>query len=184
MTDSNNQANGQSIISPNILEGLSHELKAFMKYKDASDSDSNDKRLEFETLIVLESLGYPINNMGIYYFRDLIVKACLLREEGISDIELYSLLNDEFSQFYFDVARNENDIGIKNFNSTTCSCLEKRNKSSNTNKLAFKIMRRCPEENSLGINVFFISDYIYGKHLNSKEQGKPYVKKLNFKNNI
>ena len=184
MTDSIKQADERGIISPNILRGLSHELKAFMKYKNSISSYPSDKSLEFETLIILENLGYPINDIGIYYFRDLIVKACLLKKEGMSDTELYSLLNDEFSQFYFDVARNENDIGIRNFNSITCSCLEKRNKSTNTNKLAFKIMKRPPEENSLGTNVFFISDYVYEKYINSKEQGKPYVKKANFKNSI
>ena len=97
MTDSIKQTNRQGVISPNILRGLSYELKAFMNYKNSSNSSSDDKSLEFETLIILENLGYPINNMGIYYFRDLIVKACTLREEGTSDIELYSLLDDEFS---------------------------------------------------------------------------------------
>ena len=184
MTDSIKQTNIQGVISPNILRGLSYELKAFMNYKNSSNSSSDDKSLEFETLIILENLGYPINNMGIYYFRDLIVKACTLREEGTSDIELYSLLDDEFSQFYFDVARNENDIGIKNFNGIISYCLEKRNKSAGTNKLALKIMRGLPEDNSLGTNVFFISDYVYKKHINSKEQGKAYVKKENHKNNI
>ncbi len=169
---------------PNILAGLSYELKTYMEYKNRVNSDSNYKSLEFETLITLENLGYPINDIGIYYFRDLIVRACVLREDGITDTDLCSLLDDEFSQFYFDVARNENDIGIKNFNRIIGSCLEKRIKSADSNKLAFKIMKRPPEDNGLGTNIFYISDYVYGEYNSSKKQGNQYVKKINSKDNI
>ena len=184
MIDSIKRTNELSSIVPNILAGLSYELKNYIEYKNRVNSGSNYKSLEFETLITLENMGYPINDIGIYYFRDLIVRACVLKKEGINDTDLCTLLDDKFSQFYFDVARNENDIGIKNFNRIIGSCLEKRNKSADSNKLAFKIMKKLPEDNSLGTNIFYISGYVYGEYNSSKNQGNQYVKKINSKDNI
>lgn len=175
MINKNEAPNNYRSISYNTLEELSHKLKNFIDYKESLKCDGN-KNLELEVLVLLENLGYPTCNIGIYYYKDLIVKACNLKFDGISDKSLYELLNYPYSQFYFDIARNENDIGIKNFNSIVYSCLSKRNKSQSTNKLAFKVMKKLPEENSLGDCVFLISSYICAKKENVSNSSKVYTK--------
>lgn len=180
MTDKIEATNNYRGISYNTLNDLSHGLKKFMEYKELSDYDIN-KELEGKILTLLRDLGYPTSTIGLYYYKDLIVKACNLKLNGISDERLYKLLEYPYSQFYFDIARNEHDIGIKNFNSIVYSCLNNRKKSKCTDKLAIKVMKKLPEESNLGDCIFLISSYICDKKEKVAKNTKIYIKQKDFK---
>lgn len=92
-----------------------NELKYDYKLKE---NLSEEKKLEVDTLNVLELLGYPLEQTGTYFYKDIIVKIIKQMQESIS-IESYqmliSALNNDYSQFYFDIARNNYDVGLKTF---------------------------------------------------------------------
>ena len=79
----------------------------------------NDKA-DAKTLKILEELGYSLEETGTYFYKDVIVKAVEQLQESSSEEsyqELIEDLNNDYSQFYFDIARNGYDVGLKTFHS-------------------------------------------------------------------
>ncbi len=90
-------------------------------YNDYKNGKSNiiaigEGKKELEILEFLDNLGFPINEVGTYYYKDLIIRILALLDEGISVEEISQALEEPYSQLYFDVARNELDVGIKSYN--------------------------------------------------------------------
>ena len=74
--------------------------------------------LDFEILSYLENKGYSLEVRGIYLFKEmimLIMENLLNSTDEEKDI-LQENINNPYSQFYLDLARNKNDIGINTYN--------------------------------------------------------------------
>ena len=97
--------------------------KKYSTYKEGNISVENlteREKLAVETLNVLEELGYSLEETGTYFYKDVIVKAVEQLQESSSEEsyqELIEDLNNDYSQFYFDIARNGYDVGLKTFHS-------------------------------------------------------------------
>lgn len=93
----------------------------YSAYKEGNilvDDLEKREKLEVETLKILEELGYSLEETGTYFYKDVIVKAVEKLQESSSDEnyqELIAGLSNDFSQFYFDIARNGYDVGLKTF---------------------------------------------------------------------
>ena len=104
-------ANGFANFSQYIIS----ERNLYANYKARKDSSSVDKNMQ--VLEFLERLGFSMAEVGTYYFKDLIIKIITLLDEDLaSEDEIADMLEQPYSQLYFDVARNELDVGIKSFN--------------------------------------------------------------------
>lgn len=85
------------------------------KKKEAIISDPRMK-IEMEVLELLEGLGFPMDEIGTYFYKDLIARIVAILVGDLADRpQIEAALEDPYSQLYFDVARNELDIGIKSF---------------------------------------------------------------------
>ena len=104
---------------------LSYDYMA-SKYKDYKkkmmpiEKLSKREKKEVETLKILEKLGYSLTETGTYFYKDVIVKAIEQLQEATLEEnyrELIIAINNNYSQFYFDIARNGYDVGLKTFHS-------------------------------------------------------------------
>ena len=89
-----------------------------LEYLYEIDNLTEREKLAVETLNVLEELGYSLEETGTYFYKDVIVKIIEQLQVSSSEEsyqELITDLNNDFSQFYFDIARNGYDVGLKTF---------------------------------------------------------------------
>lgn len=107
-------ANGFANFSPYIIS----ERNLYANYKAHKNPHSmNQTEKHMQVLELLERLGFPMAEVGTYYYKDLIIKIITLLDDDLaSEDQIADLLEQPYSQLYFDVARNELDVGIKSFN--------------------------------------------------------------------
>ena len=95
------------------------DKKKYFDYKNNGMLDfNNDEKLGIKILEVLEVNGFPMQYLGTYLYKDVIrniVKSLdkITKESEI--MELKEQLNKPYSQFYFDIARNDRGIGVTTF---------------------------------------------------------------------
>ena len=154
------------------------QYKQYIKYKE-NMCESNK---EMETLHLLEELGYPIEEMGTYFYKDMILKIVEYLENIENEFEsnkyheLLDELDNHFSHFYFDLARNELDVGIKTFHGVLANEISNID-HSNANSEKFDEVFGSTAINNLGYEkkAFIIGTHMY---LNKK------TNKAKVKNNI
>lgn len=106
--------------TPISYDSMAEKYKELKYGYKSKENLSEEEQLEVDTLKVLESLGYPLEQTGTYFYKDIIVKAIKQLQESTSKEsyqELIVALNNDYSQFYFDIARNGYDVGLKTFHS-------------------------------------------------------------------
>lgn len=106
--------NGSANFSPYFI----NERNAYTNYKQNKNFFVMPKSQEhMQILEMLEQLGFSMAEVGTYYFKELIIRIVELLNQGLlSEDQISDFLEQPFSQLYFDVARNDLDIGIKSFN--------------------------------------------------------------------
>ena len=159
-----------------INGGVSNGLLTTMARKDSNDyakyklgcceSISEDRLQHMEILSVLERLNFPMDEIGTYFFKDMIVKAVRYLDSRddfgnyVSQDTLLQELKSPYSQFYFDLARNEKDIGVKTFH----TCIENSLANINYNKadttLLYEIYSNFSKNGNYGEHAYAISRYI------------------------
>ena len=108
--------------SVNFMANVVHQdKKAYEAYKRTQEVVEGASIEELEILNILDELGYPLGEIGTYLYKALIVnilnylRGVPIRREVLSEEELKEQLNNPFSQLFFDIARNDMDLGIKTF---------------------------------------------------------------------
>ena len=90
-------------------------------YKKNQIESFSEKRIqEMEVLILLEKLGYSMEEIGTYLYKNMIIKIADSLNNKLTKKEFDDLLDqitNHYSQFYLDLARNDLDMGIKTFHS-------------------------------------------------------------------
>lgn len=108
--------------SIDFMASTAHKDKeSYEAYKKNHELIGDASVEELEIIAILEKLGYPTGEVGTYLYKALIV--CVLdylrgfpvRREVLSEEELKEQLDNPFSQLFFDIARNDMDLGIKTF---------------------------------------------------------------------
>lgn len=107
-----------------LIRIVEENKRQYTNYKiGVSDDISENRLVHMKVLQVLEQLGFPMDEAGTYFYKDIIVKtmACLDGTDNFGKLitfeELLQNLKNPYSQFYFDLARNEMDLGLKTFHS-------------------------------------------------------------------
>ena len=166
--------NGNDSIYSGFFHSYAYEERRdYEKYKSGSlDELSEDRLVQMEVLDVLEKLSFPMDKMGTYLYKDMIVKVMRYLNgvddlgHDISEQELLQELKSPFSQFYFDLARNEMDIGLKTFHSHIEHALESVDYGNADTTLLQEIYSNFSEETDYGEHALLI-----GKHI-KKKKGK------------
>lgn len=168
--------------SLNFKGQISDNLKnAYSDYKLGKIDDlSLEMMEEMEVTFILEQLGFSVNEIGRFLYAKMIVgvlsylKGIPVRGIVLTSDELVEQLNNKFSQFYLDVARNDLDIGIKTYHfAIERSILAIDTK--NCKERCIQILGECYDLTDYPKNAFLIATYIYG--VNKKRDEDELIRK-------
>lgn len=156
----------------------------YIKQKNLKNFKNTDEQINFDILSLLEKMGFLINKLGIYYYKDVIFKIIKqlyqidepLLEEYYNNVLKRNLV-DPYSQFYFDLARNEYDIGIKTFHICIENSFNTLDQTKEAYQLLLEMINESEEEICYGQLAFKIAIYIkntndYNKNNNPKIKQK------------
>ncbi len=94
----------------------------YKRFKDGNLTDvDTEQAIRIKVLSLLEAYGFPMDELGTYFYKDIIVKCYnIINSEQDQDYfdrcgMLLEELKNPYSNFYFDLARNDNDIGTTTF---------------------------------------------------------------------
>ena len=117
--------------------------ESYLRYKNGLLLNmSKEEEEQMNVLKVLDKLGFPMNQTGTYFYKEIIMKTIeeLQTIETEEDKEnLRSTMENSYSQFYFDIARNNIDIGLKSFHSCISIAYEDRKRTTDSIRLKQKI---------------------------------------------
>lgn len=94
-----------------------NDIKKYIDYKTGVKTDfDNDDMLDINILSLLEENGFLMNKLGTYLYKDVIKSVIKELSKGNNSREvLENQLDNPYSQFYFNISRNEKDMGLKTF---------------------------------------------------------------------
>lgn len=145
---------------------------------------------ETTVILLLEKLGYPMDRLGTYLQKTIILRVAeyletglTVRNESITEEELKMELNNYFSQFYFEIARNELDIGTRTFHAHIKDAVEKIDYSKVDENIIGNLFCSCPKSMDYAEQAFILGSYLAGK-LETKKNNSVKTRKLENKKNI
>ena len=124
---------------------------------------------EIIILSYLENIGFPMDELGTYLYKDIINKTITLLDESLEENIIKEKLNSYYSEIYKDIAVQDKKIGLKKFhtkiNESISKLSNKKDYITNTNNINY------------GYLAFQIAKYIYITHYNNENTKK--LKKIN-----
>ena len=108
-------------IDLSVLEAKD-DLKLFKEYlKEGEVYEHPEKHNDMEIMFFLYKLGYRPEDLGTFFYKEIVKKITYMIPSIIAENDIESLeqllieLKNKYSQFYFDIAVNEQDTGLKTF---------------------------------------------------------------------
>ena len=159
----------------------------YAKFKlGETDGFSNSVIRDMNLLNLLERLGYPMDELGTYLYKDMIAEiyALLPSESNRKDINrcraLMSELTDAYSQFYHNIARDWKEMGIKSFHLHIQRAIDRINDEIVDKELSKRMFGDNPSDLDYGLQAFQIAAYAQNKYSydNTQQYKKPLVRKL------
>ena len=184
-----------------VLQGTSFAIyeakkdkEKYTLYKNGQLEELGEEtERQMQILNILEKLGFSMNELGTFLYKDLIHEVC----EEIKDVstrrdidkcrKILTELTDVYSNLYHYIAREWKEMGIKTFHLYIGQAIERIDTNKIDKELSKKIYGNSNEEKNYGLHAFQIAAYIQNKytHTNEEEYEKPKIKKLsNMPNNI
>lgn len=155
-------------------------ISDYQDYKNNTKTFTRTRKLELDTLSLLENLGFPLEKIGTHLYNNIIIKIIdYINNDNITkeDInELLLQLKNAFSQFYLEVARHDLDMGLKTFhkhieiaipNSVNIRTNEFNSEESHSTK-----------EIDYGEQAYILARYMLGFNRQKEREVKPKIKKL------
>lgn len=184
-----------------VLHGTSYAMwvassdkKEYEKFKAGKKRKvSNAEIRDIKILALLEGLGYPMEELGTYLYKDVIteiyefLKGVSAPEDMQKCKELLIELNDGFSEFYHCIAREDKEMGVKSFHLYIQRAIERIDNQKINKELSKSIYGDTVEEMSYGVQAFQIAAYTLGiySYDDVKEYKSPKIKKIsNIPDNI
>ena len=177
-----------------VLQGTSfaiYEAKKdkenYEKYKNGELTNPKEEiEKDVKILDILERLGYPMNELGTYLYKDLIKEVCdEMKDISIKkDIEkckyILSELTNTYSSLYHYIAREWKEIGIIPFHLYIEQAIEKIDKKKIDKELSEKIFGNNKKTKNYGFKAFQISAYTLNKYSykDTKTYHKSKIKEL------
>ena len=148
-----------------MLSGIYRDKKAYEGYKKNGEILEYSSLEEMEIVAILEEIGYSLETAGTYLYKSLIIsvlnylKGNAVRLEVLDEEELQRQLNEPYSQLYFDIARNELDLGVKTFHESIANASLKVLENNADGELVGKIFTGKFDPKMYGINALMIAKY-------------------------
>ena len=134
-------------------------------YKDDRDSVPDAKLVDMQILNCLESLGYPMDELGTYLYKNVVLSTYsevvdndVRNDKSLAD-SLLLKLNYRLSNFYHELARNDLDMGVKTFHQYILIAMSKID-SDNIDKSLEKKIYGDTKPASYGTMAFKIALYL------------------------
>ena len=132
---------------------------------------------DIEILSILEKLGYPMNALGTYFYKDVVIGVC---EELEKNQEIYnnkirkitSDLNNSYSDIYLWIASEDKELGCKTFHYFIEKTVEEIDEDKVDPALASKIYGD-KKEITYGESALHIAEYYLGT--NTYDTSKVYT---------
>ena len=154
--------------SVNFMANAAHkDKKAYEAYKRNQEVIEGASIEELEILSILDELGYPLGEIGTYLYKALIVnvlnylRGVPIRREVLSEEELKEQLSNPFSQLFFDIARNDMDLGIKTFHAAISRASANVDSENVNRKLSEEIFSGNFEPMDYSLNALDIAKYYF-----------------------
>ena len=162
-----------------VCADMLQEIQEILRYKSGKISEMTElEQLKMETLDLLEGLGYPMDEFGTYLYKDVIMSIreqigdVKTRDDARSSLEVLKEAKSPFSQLYFNLARNERDMGVKEYHKILSKSLSKVDYEKAIPELLYKVYGNFPFEMDYGENAFALANYL------NRQVEKPLCKKL------
>lgn len=124
---------------------------------------------EMRILSVLENLGFPMNEDGTYLYKNMILKIknylCEVLAKG-DNVELKGYLlkiKEKYSQFYFDVARNDMDMGISTYHNFVAQAVSMIDFDKADLGYKMTLLNSLPDEMDYGEFAFVLAMHLTGR---------------------
>lgn len=172
-----------------LIDGTSYAMfeahldkEAYEKSKKGElEEISEIQERDIKILRILEGLGYPMDELGTYLYKDVIAEAY----EKVKDVssrrdmdkcrELMASLNDAYSDFYRWIARDDKEIGVKSFHFYIGEAISKIDDNSIDKELAIKVFGSNPEDLNYGLQAFQLACYASDRYSMEPDFKKPKV---------
>lgn len=169
--------NSKESVYSGFFNSCAYEDKRdYEKFKSGSLDELSEERLvQMEILAMLEKLSFPMDSLGTYLYKDVICKTMHYLDgkdnwgRAINEAELLQELKNPYSQFYFDLARNELDIGLKTFHSHIEYTLESVDYGKVDTTLLQEVYSNFSLETDYGEHALIIGKHIKNKKGKNKE---------------
>ena len=155
------------------------ELYKRQSYQNGKSEDMSDEEVtKMEVLDLLEELGYPMEEYGTYLYSEVIsslrsqLGIIKTRNQVSESKELLTQAKYPYSQLYFNLARNERDMGVKKFHSIIERALLKINYENASSETLYKVYGNFPFEMDYGENAFALANFL------NRQVDKPLCRKL------
>lgn len=159
---------------------IERDMENYNLLKQGKISNNKQICLDTQILYVLDNLGFDMEHIGTYLYKDVIKKVYNILG-NIDEIEKYEKyrdllleLNNRNSNFYFDIAREEKEIGVKSFFRYIDNAIEKSGENNEyfSSKIGLKL------NENFGTSVIMISKYIKEKNDLINNQNRENVRKI------
>lgn len=172
-----------------LIDGTSYAMfeahldkEAYEKSKKGElEEISEIQERDIKILRILEGLGYPMDELGTYLYKDVIAEAY----EKVKDVssrrdmdkcrELMASLNDAYSDFYRWIARDDKEMGVKSFHFYIGEAISKIDDNSINKELAIKVFGSNPEDLNYGLQAFQLACYASDRYSMEPDFKKPKV---------
>ena len=155
-----------------------NNYKQYNNYKDGNmEGIDQDKLLEMKILDLLEKIGFRIDLTGTFLFKEVVIQAIKYLKENGNYEELLSQLKNAYSQFYFDIARNDLEMGTRSFHLAINSAISQMNFENADQDLLQKVFGSNLGEFDYGELALNIASYLNDDNIMTKAN-KPIVRKL------
>ena len=126
-----------------------------VNYRNSKENTLNE--VDMEAIDYLKKLGYSMEVIGVYYFKEMIVSIIdkilsFSSFEGEEMQKLFDSIDSPYSQFYFDLSRNKYDVGITTFNESIRQALSFE-ENENTGLKAYQIALQILQNRGVEINI-------------------------------
>ncbi len=163
------------------------DRRDYQKYKENREIRFTPKRKrDMQILELLERLGFPMDKAGTYLYKELIAYVCSYlqdvetRDDIKSCVSLIQELKDGHSGTYFDIARNDLDLGLSSYHRIVGIAQDNVDYTKVDPILLQEIYGRFSRSLDYGEQAFLLGAYVTGKLVprEPKNFDFPKIKKL------
>ena len=157
----------------------------FQKYQTKDIEDLSEEAIkDMKILDVLQQLGYPMDELGTYLYKDMIREVYDKLEKMSTPKEVYqykailSELRKPFSNSYLYIAREWKEMGIKSFHLYIQKALSKVDEQSSNKKLSKEVYGGKLDRQNYAVNAYRIAIQTLKQIRLSNENTTEHQKKL------